>query len=78
MPEDTKPKKIYDELIFGEDGGYPLLVLNCKRDRCWLNGFAVKEWRTGVLDYAEVSAAVLQHQFQHMGDMLGKVFRGLQ
>lgn len=78
MPEDTKPKKIYDELIFGEVGGYPLLVLNCKRDRCWLNGLAVKEWRTGGLDYAEVSAAVLQHQFQHMGDMFGKVFRGLQ
>lgn len=78
MPEDAKPKKVYDELLFGEVGGHPLLVLKCWRDDCWLNGVSVKEWQTGNLDYAEVSAAVVQHQFQHLGATLGKFLQGLK
>lgn len=82
MTEEEKPKKVLDELVFGvTPNNVPFLVLHCHREDCPAQG-VVKRWSGEYpkrnIDYAEVSAAVFAHQFQHLGIMMAKVFKGLK
>lgn len=74
-----QPKKDLDHLFYGESiSGRPFLSLKCNRDDCWLKDRQVAQWHDGNIDYAEVSAAVFAHQFQHLGQAIRNIFKVIQ